>query len=91
MRSHFLNKSPAKIPHKTIICTTLQALIGTTLILTSCLLLAGYIRHVGASRAIVVLIVGILTDNFTMWQLGKAEINFVILIYFNIILFNILF
>lgn len=33
----------------------------------------------------------LLTDNFTMWQLGKADINFVILIYFNITLFNILF
>ncbi|XP_051031581.1 transmembrane protein 230-like [Phodopus roborovskii] len=60
MRSHFLNKSPAKIPHKTIICATLQFLIGTTLIVTGCLLLTGYMKHVGTSRAIAVLIVGIL-------------------------------
>ncbi|EGW08338.1 UPF0414 transmembrane protein C20orf30-like [Cricetulus griseus] len=60
MSSYFLNQSPAKIPLKTIICTTLQFLIGTTLILAGCLLLTGYISHVGISRAIAVLIVGIL-------------------------------
>lgn len=60
MSSHILNESPVKIPYKTIIYTTLQFLIGTTLIVIGCLLLTGYTGHVGTSRAIVVLIVGIL-------------------------------
>ncbi|CAO2628054.1 Transmembrane protein 230 [Lemmus lemmus] len=60
MRSLFLNNSPAKIPYKTIICATLQFLIGTTLIVMGCLLLMGYISHVGTSRAIVILIAGTL-------------------------------
>lgn len=60
MRSHFLNKAPAKIPYKTIFCINLQFLIGTVLIVVGCLLLTGYVSHVGTSRGIAVLIVGIL-------------------------------
>ena len=55
-----LNKRPAKIPYKTIICATLQFLIGSTLIMTGCLLLMGCISHMGTSQAIAILIVGFL-------------------------------
>lgn len=60
MKSHFLYESPAKTPYKTIFCTALQFSIGTVLIVGGCLLLTGYVSHVGTSRAIAVLIVGIL-------------------------------
>ncbi|KAK7835290.1 hypothetical protein U0070_017826 [Myodes glareolus] len=60
MRALFLNNNPAKIHYKTIICATLQFLIGTTLIVTGCLLLTGYISHMGTSRIIAILIVGFL-------------------------------
>jgi hypothetical protein len=60
MRFHFLNKSPANISSKTIICMTLQFLIGTNLILAGCLLLSGYVSYERTSRAIAILIVNIL-------------------------------
>ncbi|KAH0517694.1 Transmembrane protein 230 [Microtus ochrogaster] len=60
MISLFLNNNPAKIPYKTIICASLLFLIGTTLIVTGCLLLTGCISHMGTSRAIAILIVGFL-------------------------------
>lgn len=61
MRSHLLKfKKSSKIPYKAIACATVQFLTGAFLIVTGCLLLAGYIRKVGAKRAFAVLIVGIL-------------------------------
>ncbi|XP_037376860.1 transmembrane protein 230-like [Talpa occidentalis] len=62
VRSHLLRckERPVKTPYKAIACATTQFLIGIFLVITGCLLLAGYIRKVGASRAICVLIVGVL-------------------------------
>ncbi|XP_057596215.1 transmembrane protein 230-like [Hippopotamus amphibius kiboko] len=55
-------KSPTNIPYKAIACATLQFLIGAFLIITGCLLLAGYISKTGANRAFPVLTVGILVS-----------------------------
>ncbi|XP_019523824.1 PREDICTED: transmembrane protein 230-like [Hipposideros armiger] len=52
-------KSP-KIPYKAIACATVQFSIGAFLILLGCFLLAGYISKIGSSRAVAVLIVGLL-------------------------------
>lgn len=61
MRSHLLKfKKRSKIPYKAIACATAQFLTGAFLVITGCLLLAGYIGKVGAKRAVVALIVGIL-------------------------------
>lgn len=54
-----VKESPTKIPYKAIASATAQFLIGTFLVIVGCLLLAGYISTVGASRAGPVLIVGI--------------------------------
>lgn len=51
---------PSKTPYKAIALATMQFLIGTSLVITGCLLLAGYIKRVDTSRAISVLIVGVL-------------------------------
>ncbi|XP_070232544.1 transmembrane protein 230 [Bos mutus] len=53
-------KSRTDIPFKAIACAFSQFLVGTFLIITGCLLLAGYISKVGANRAFPVLTVGIL-------------------------------
>ncbi|XP_069343681.1 transmembrane protein 230-like [Eulemur rufifrons] len=53
-------KSPPKIPYKAIACATVQFLIGSFLVITGCLLLAGYISEVGAHRAVPVLVIGML-------------------------------
>ncbi|XP_059555568.1 transmembrane protein 230-like isoform X2 [Myotis daubentonii] len=55
-----LPESPAKVPYKAITCFALQFLIGAVLLITGCLLLAGYLSEAGPSRAIAILIVGIL-------------------------------
>uniref|UniRef100_A0A8C9B4Z5 Transmembrane protein 230 n=1 Tax=Prolemur simus TaxID=1328070 RepID=A0A8C9B4Z5_PROSS len=56
---HF-KKNPPKIPYKAIACATVQFLIGSFLIITGCLLLAGYVSEVGVLRAVPVLVIGIL-------------------------------
>ncbi|XP_008565966.1 PREDICTED: transmembrane protein 230-like [Galeopterus variegatus] len=53
-------KSPTKIPYKAIACATVQCLVGAVLVITGCLLLAGYLSNVGTSRAVPFLIVGVL-------------------------------
>ncbi|KAJ1058805.1 hypothetical protein K5549_019563, partial [Capra hircus] len=53
-------KSCTDIPFKAIACAFSQFLVGACLIITGCLLLAGYISKVGTNRAFPVLTVGIL-------------------------------
>ncbi|XP_059797959.1 transmembrane protein 230-like [Balaenoptera ricei] len=53
-------KSPTNIPYKAIACASLHFLTGVFLIITGCLLLAGYSSKVGANRAFPVLTVGVL-------------------------------
>ncbi|XP_040095269.1 transmembrane protein 230-like [Oryx dammah] len=60
VRPHVWEKSRTDIPFKAIACAFSQFLVGAFLIITGCLLLAGYISKVGASRAFPVLTVGIL-------------------------------
>ena len=60
VRPHVLEKSRTDIPFKAIACAFSQFLVGAFLIITGCLLLAGYISKVGANRAFPVLTVGIL-------------------------------
>uniref|UniRef100_A0A8C2S347 Transmembrane protein 230 n=1 Tax=Capra hircus TaxID=9925 RepID=A0A8C2S347_CAPHI len=57
---HVLEKSCTDIPFKAIACAFSQFLVGACLIITGCLLLAGYISKVGTNRAFPVLTVGIL-------------------------------
>ena len=60
VRPRVLEKSRTDIPFKAIACAFSQFLVGAFLIITGCLLLAGYISKVGANRAFPVLTVGIL-------------------------------
>lgn len=62
VRSHLVEfkQSPTKIPYKAVACATMQSLTGAFLMITGCLLLAGYISKVGSRRAIALLIVGFL-------------------------------
>ncbi|KAB0355649.1 hypothetical protein FD755_021590 [Muntiacus reevesi] len=60
VRPHVLEKSGTDIPFKAIACAFSQFLVGAFLIITGCLLLAGYISEVGANRAFPVLTVGVL-------------------------------
>lgn len=57
---HALEKSCTDVPFKAIACAFSQFLVGACLIITGCLLLAGYISKVGTNRAFPVLTVGIL-------------------------------